>query len=1111
MNRKTLLTAILCIFLIGKLQLKAQEGPIKTDEVIRADFHDVIGPIRDFPAMTEAEFKLHQKFAKKKRNEGLSERLYPFAATALPKGPDPVWQHQMGTNQNRETVLSFAGQNSPYFPPDANGTAGPDHYMQTVNCTYAIWNKSGTQVVAPTDMNLLFAGVPGASYNDGDPLILYDDDADVWLAVEFSISGNPDRMLIAVSQSDDPTSTWDRWSFVMTGMPDYEKFGIWRDGYYMATNTSSGKDVYVFDRDAMLNSEASPQMVSFDNPWRPTTIDGFHTIMPLDNDGPQAPDGSPGMFITINDDAIGGGTDQLWIYELSVDWGDASNATFNRVQQLNVPAFDSNFGNSWENIPQQGTSQKLDAIPMILMFRAQYRNFGSSQTIMCMHTVDLDATNHAGIRWYELQKTTGQWSIRQQSTYGPDAHHRWMGSIAMNASHEIALGYSISSSTMKPGIRYTGQSATENALASGVLDIAETVLITGNNVQTAAERWGDYSNMSVEPSDDDTFWFTTEYVGSGGVLKTQIAEINFSGSVLTANFSGTPVSGNAPLNVSFTDLSVGTVLSWAWTFGDGGTSTQQNPTHIYNSAGSYTVSLTVNDASGSDIETKPNYIQVTNPVPVADFSGTPTAGNFPLTVTFTDLSVNAGSSWSWTFGDGGTSTQQNPAHTYLSAGLYTVSLTVTGPNGSDTEQKTDYITVVDQVPVAEFSATPTSGNKPLDVVFTDLSVNTITIWAWSFGDGNTSSQQNPSHTYQNAGVYSVSLTVTGPQGTDTELKTDYITVVEPAPIADFSGTPTSGNKPLLVTFTDLSINQVNTWAWSFGDGGTSTVQNPIHTYQNAGVYTIGLTVTGVGGTDSEVKTAYITVNETTPVAGFSGLPLTGEWPLDVQFTNTSTGEITSYSWDFGDGGQSTLQNPTYAYINVGLYTVSLTVSGPGGTDTEIKTNYIDVTNPPAPIADFIGDPVSGDAPLTVSFTDLTQGNVTSWFWDFGDRFMTSDQNPTHTYVNTGSYTITLEATGPGGSDTEVKTDYINITVGINENKTTYLIYPNPATDEININFVDNSNRHIELFDLSGKLMKEMNCEKAKILVDISTLKQGIYNLTITEPDQSKTQIRIVKQ
>jgi len=460
-------------------------------------------------------------------NPKLENRSYPFAETALPKGPDPVWQRAMGAHGggSRAPIINFQGQTSPYFPPDANGVVGPNHYMQTINTTYAIYNKSGALVAGPTNMNLLFSGVTGSSCNDGDPIVLYDEQADRWFAAEFSLCGSNDYMLMAVSTTNDPTGTWYAYSFDVADVPDYEKFGVWQDGYYMGTNTYSGNDIYVFQRSQMLIG-GTAQAVGFDNPWRPTTIDGFMCVPPVDNDGVFAPAGSPGIFITINDDAIAGGSDQLWIYELDVNWTTPASSTFSRTQQINVAPFDSNFGTDWDNISQLNTTKQLDAIPQVIMNVPQYRNFGAYQTIVCCHTVDVDDTDHAGIRWYELRKTGGSWMVRQQGTYAPDSHSRWMGSIMLNGDNEIALGYSVSSSAIYPGIRYCGQSGIGYEAGNGILDIAESVIQNGSGSQTATNRWGDYSNLSVDPVNDSVFWFTTQYLNSSGSRLTRIASFD---------------------------------------------------------------------------------------------------------------------------------------------------------------------------------------------------------------------------------------------------------------------------------------------------------------------------------------------------------------------------------------------------------------------------------------------------------------------------------------------------------------------------------------------------------------------------------------------------------
>jgi PKD repeat protein len=252
-------------------------------------------------------------------------------------------------------------------------------------------------------------------------------------------------------------------------------------------------------------------------------------------------------------------------------------------------------------------------------------------------------------------------------------------------------------------------------------------------------------------------------------------------------------------------------------------------------------------------------LQVAQAAPVADFSGTPQSGDAPLDVSFTDLSTNIPTSWSWDFGDGVTSNEQNPAHTYSAPGGYTVTLTVSNTLGGDTEVKPDYITVTKPPPAAEFTGSPTTGAAPLTVSFSDLSSGDPTAWAWDFGDGATSNEQNSVHTYTAPGSYTVTLTASNTLGGDIEVKQDYITVTEPPSVAEFTGSPTTGAAPLTVSFSDLSSSTPTTWAWDFGDGATSNEQNPVHTYSAPGSYTVALTVSNTLGGDTEVKPDYISV------------------------------------------------------------------------------------------------------------------------------------------------------------------------------------------------------------------------------------------------------------
>jgi PGF-pre-PGF domain-containing protein len=249
-------------------------------------------------------------------------------------------------------------------------------------------------------------------------------------------------------------------------------------------------------------------------------------------------------------------------------------------------------------------------------------------------------------------------------------------------------------------------------------------------------------------------------------------------------------------------------------------------------------------------------------------------------------------------------------------------------------------------PVASFTAFPTSGPPPLAVIFTDNSSESPTSWNWSFGDGTISALQNPGHTYTFAGTYSINLTVTRIGENDSLVRTDYITV-SPAPSANFTASPVSGTAPLAVQFTDASTGTITSYSWDFGDGATSAQQDPSHTYATAGTFSVNLTVTGPGGSDSEVKASCITVTLLAPTADFTASPVSGTEPLAVQFTDASTGTITSYSWDFGDGATSALQDPSHTYSSAGTYSVNLTVIGPGGSDSEVKAGYITANSPPS--------------------------------------------------------------------------------------------------------------------------------------------------------------------
>ncbi len=702
MNIRSILLAVLFCSLFSLLN--AQNIAIKPSTTGAGVFLGATKPLREIPELTPEEVQLlKSKSEGRENNEELRDRSYPYANVALPKGPDAVWQKTKGKAASAKAPTAiFEGQSTSSYPPDCNGAAGPNHFMQAINTTYAIYDKSGTKLAGPTSLSQLFNGVAGASCDDGDPIVLYDEQADRWLVAEFSLCESNDRMLLSVSTTNDPTGSWYAYSFDIADIPDYPKFSVWQDGYYMGDNNSSGNDIYVFERSQMLIGAASPKFVGFNNAWRPGSVDGFMCTPPVDNDGTFAPAGSPGLFIAMSDDGFNSGTDQLWIYELAVNWNNTSASTFNRTQQIDVTPFDSNFGNDWTNIKQLGTSQELDAIPQVIMNVPQYRNFGTYQTLVCCHTVDVDNTDHAGIRWYELRKTppATTWTVRQQGTYAPDIYSRWMGSIMLNGYNEIGLGYSVSGSTLNPGIRYCGQTRSEYTSASGILDLPEEIIYSGAASQTGAERWGDYSQMSVDPVDDGTFWFTTEYASLSS-RKTKIAAFQVGIIPPTGYFIADktlPCITNSI--VSFTSQATGSPTQYSWaitpetfTFTDGTSNSSVNPKVIFTAFATYTISLTVTGAYGTTTTTRTDYIKV-NEVN-ANFKANVTSAVVNNAIIFTDASTCGANTWAWNFGEGAipaTANSQGP-HTvsYSTSGLKTIILVA---NGLATEKKTGYINII---------------------------------------------------------------------------------------------------------------------------------------------------------------------------------------------------------------------------------------------------------------------------------------------------------------------------------------------------------------------------------------------------------------------------------
>lgn len=484
-----------------------------------------------------------------------------------------------------------------------------------------------------------------------------------------------------------------------------------------------------------------------------------------------------------------------------------------------------------------------------------------------------------------------------------------------------------------------------------------------------------------------------------------------------AAFTQDRATGQAPLVIRFTNQSTGTISQHNWDFGDGSTATDVNPSHTFRNPGIYTVRLRVQGPGGNSNVSRE--INVQSPTaPVAGFIQDVTTGPSPLTVRFTNQSTGNITSQQWNFGDGESSTEASPTHVFQAVGTYNVILTVTGPGGSSSV--TRQITVQNPsipAPLAGLVPSTTEGNAPLTVQFdASDSSGQIDTYNWNFGDGQTGIGQVVTHTYENPGSYQASLTVVGPGGQATANVTINVTQRPDAPTAAFTSNITSGTVPLTVELNaSTSSGQIDTYNWNFGDGQTGNGATISHTFTTAGTYTVQLTVTGTGGSNTTSINISATDPIAAPVAAFDGQPNTGTAPLDVQFTNLTTGDVSSFVWDFSDGGSSADRNPSHRFEAAGNYVVRLTAAGPGGQNTAEMTISVSPQVIPPPVAAFDASPTSGNVPLTVQFNATAADNIASYDWNFGDNVgIANGSSVGYTFNAAGEFVVTLTVTGVDG-------------------------------------------------------------------------------------------------
>jgi PKD repeat protein len=1025
----------------------------------------------------------------------LNESVNP---NALPKGEDPVLQKDYSDPapvQTKAATYDWEGiTNQPVSPGDPSVDVGPNHVVQMVNGSSGayiqVYDKVGNTIGAQVYFDN-FMGMPGGS---GDPIVIYDERADRWLLSEFASAGNV--LHVAISITPDPAGAYHTYTYTTANFPDYPKYSVWEDSYIVTTNESNSR-IYVLDRTSMLAGTSGTAQVF--NMTNFGTI-GFQAATPVSLNGTTSPPaGAPAMVMRMRDDAwAGAASDALEIWDLNIDWAVPANSSLAQNATLLMGApFDSELCGytSFSCIDQPGSNTNLDPLRELLMNRIHYRNFGSHESMVMCHVTDVDGTDHAGLRWYEVRRTggaVGAWSIYQEGTYSPDGYNRWMPSIGISATGNIGLAYNLTGTVggvdVFPSLYYTGRKECDPL---GVMTEPETVIVNGS-APSNSNRYGDYNAMGLDPSDGETFYFTGMY-NPAASWSTRIAaftiaacgaNIAFASSTYDVDESSANVANGC---LDYVDLSVPISIASAPTQDadvivsvTGGTATSTvdfdilNTNHTLNGAnltGSVTIRVYNDDyvegpetiilgytfnANGGDAS--PSAINQTVTITINDDDLDPTNSPGPTVTIFSEdfnsgiggfTTVNNGNAADtpWQLGDDGT----------VPNGAYTIT-----PNG------TPYMWIDDDDCNCDQS--------DVDLIFPSVDLSSYVTATLNFdtyfGD----------QTYQgdneNADLY---VSVNG--AADVLIGALVPSAVGGAWVTqNFDVSPYVGNNSVIfkVKYSDaagwlygctvddvlltgqgsIAIQTVvNTGAGHIANLGPNET---VHLYDPA-TGNVMMSLINTSGFDYGCVTVEVDRQGAAPTAMQFNTANTPDFLHSKTFTVVPTNinaagtfdvmlyyeEAEVLAWEAATGNvranaeivkvdglnQINDVNPG----NFGSFTISSNPATLGvfSTDVTFTTSFnglqsglgVGIYTPAGGVvitANFSAAPTSVCEGGTVSFTDLSTDNPTSWTWDFGDGGSSSAQNPAYVYNTAGVYTVTLTATNSLGSDVEIQSSLITV-------------------------------------------------------------------------------------
>jgi len=1083
---------------VGNAQkLKHQKMDIMHAVEIPVTFHGVTGNLIDYvePTGTVNEVTKTEKFGYTTKGWQMNATVNP---DALPNGIDPALQlHYPPEASNKALVQNWAAQGyTNVSPADPSVDVGPNHVVQMINGSSGsyirVYSKTGTPIGSQVYFDN-FMAMPGGA---GDPIVLYDERADRWVLTEFSASGN--NMHVAISTTPDPSGAYYKYTFNSPGgFPDYPKYSIWDDEYIITANVSSS-DIYALNRTSLLaGTAANAQMFTMSNFG---TI-GFQAATPVSLNGTVLPpSGAPAMVMRMRDDAwTGSSSDALEIWNVNINWTTPASSTMTQNIVLPIAAYESELCGytSFSCIDQPGSNTNLDPLREVLMNRIHYRNFGTHESIVCCHVADVNGSDRAGIRWYEIRRTGGAggtWSIYQQGTYSPDTHNRWMPTIGLSESGNIGLAYNVSSSTVYPSIRYTGRKVCDPI---NQMTEPETTVLAGTS-PNGSNRYGDYNALGCDPADGETFYFTAMY-NTASNWSTRVAAFNidlcalnptvaFDNSAYSVNESDATVpssacldyvvvnvpitigatptqnaninvivtGGSATQNVDYSLVNTSFVLN-------GSNLTQTVEVRVYNDdvvEGTETIQLgyTLNANGGDAVAGASNQLV---DITINDDDLAPASVPGP-TVTLLNHNFNAGWGGFTTLNPSGATAFQLGTNATVPNGAYTipatnptqfvwiddddcncvqndVDLIFPSVNMSNvTSANLSFYTYFEDRTyqgINENANLTVSVNGGPDAVIGPLVASTIggpwvtqnfDVSAYT-GAGNTNIVFKVNYSDGGGWLYGcavddVNLTGTGPIGIQTAINTG-------------SGMNANLGPNQTVHFYDPTTNDVmltlqNTSTFNYGcvtvevdRPGTSPTAlqfNTTNTPDYLASKTFKVTPTNSNPTGTYNMTVYYKEVEVAAWESFTGNNRSNAEIVKVA-GNNAINDVTP-----GNAGTYSISSsPT----TVGAFNGDVTFSGAFSTGfSGFGLGIYNPSTPTAPSANFSSNVTTVCVGSTVTFTDLSGGNPTSWSWNFGDAGTSTQQNPSHVYASAGTYTVTLTATNGAGSD--VQTGTIVVTSGV---------------------------------------------------------------------------------